>query len=49
MSKRKNLDNGGFRVRIKNEDIGQGTNQIGLIVVNGNQKKLIKTDKNILK
>ena len=47
--KRKNLDNGGFRVRIKNEDIGQGTNQIGLIVVNGNQKKLIKTDKNILK
>lgn len=47
--KRKNLDNGGFRVRIKNEDIVQGTNQIGLIVVNGNQKKLIKTDKNILK
>lgn len=47
--KRKNLDNGGFRVRIKNGDIGQGTNQIGLIVVNGNQKKLIKTDKNILK
>jgi len=43
--KRKNLDNGGFRVRIKNEYIGQGTNQIGLIVVNGNQKKLIKTDR----
>ena len=47
--KSKDLDSGGFSVRIKNEDIQSGKNEIILFVENQNKVRSFKTDKEIIK
>jgi len=45
----KGLDSAGFSIRIRNEDILSGKNEIVLLVVNNDKIKSYKTDKEIIK
>ena len=43
------VDYGGFCVRLKNEDINPGTNEVYVVIKNDETIKMVKTDKKIIK